>query len=119
LGNFLPKVYRSVRGPVKVSYIYALTCHLHGNSRTVTGLRSDTLPRAKLQIQNATPLQTTMQLLNWLSGLLLAVAVVAKDAPTELGIETTYTPADCSKKAQKGDSITVHYVGTWTQDRHV
>ena len=52
-----------------------------------------------------------MQLLNWLPSLLfIAMAVVAREPPTELQIETTYLPADCSVKAEKGDSIQVHYV---------
>ncbi|KAI0277412.1 hypothetical protein BGY98DRAFT_886684, partial [Russula aff. rugulosa BPL654] len=32
--------------------------------------------------------------------------------PKELEIKTTYTPSDCSVKAQKGDPIKVHYTGT-------
>ncbi|KAJ7052510.1 hypothetical protein C8F01DRAFT_1170224 [Mycena amicta] len=47
----------------------------------------------------------------WLWTLLAAVAVLA-DAPTELGIETTFRPDDCTIKAAKGDKIEVHYTGT-------
>ena len=56
---------------------------------------------------------TVMQLLNWLrvpSLLFVAMAVVAQEPPTELQIETTYLPDDCTQKAAKGDSIEVHYV---------
>jgi len=31
--------------------------------------------------------------------------------PKELEIKTTYTPSDCTVKAQKGDPIKVHYTG--------
>ena len=48
----------------------------------------------------------------WLSGLLFAAIVFAAEPPTELKIETTYLPKACEPKAQKGDSIQVHYVGT-------
>ncbi|KAF9467434.1 hypothetical protein BDZ94DRAFT_1233204 [Collybia nuda] len=57
-----------------------------------------------------------MQLFNWLSCLLFAVAALAKEAPKELGIETTFAPADCTQTAQKGDSIQVHYTGTLFED---
>jgi len=53
---------------------------------------------------------TVMQFLKWLPSLLFATAVVAKEPPTELQIETTYMPDDCTVKAAKGDSIQVHYV---------
>ncbi|KAI0313924.1 hypothetical protein OF83DRAFT_1139261 [Amylostereum chailletii] len=54
-----------------------------------------------------------MQLLNWLSCLLLGVLVsAAAEPPKQLHIDTTYTPEDCSVKAQKGDQIKVHYTGT-------
>jgi len=58
------------------------------------------------------PYSPKMQLLNWLSIAILALAVSAYDAPTELIIDSTYTPADCSVKAKKGDQIKVHYTGT-------
>ena len=50
--------------------------------------------------------------LSWLSVLVLAWVVAAKDSSevTELKIDTTYTPEDCTVTAQKGDSIKVHYV---------
>lgn len=53
-----------------------------------------------------------MHFFNWVSGFLLAaaVAVAAKEAPTELIIETTFTPDECPQKAEKGDKIEVHYV---------
>ena len=35
---------------------------------------------------------------------------VAYEAPTELGIETTYMPQVCTSKAGTGDAIKVHYV---------
>lgn len=54
-----------------------------------------------------------MQLFNWLSCLLFAVVVVAKEAPTELEIKTTYLPEDCKIRAKNGDSIQVHYVCTY------
>ncbi|KAJ7116055.1 hypothetical protein C8R44DRAFT_628833 [Mycena epipterygia] len=53
-----------------------------------------------------------MRVATWLSSLLFAVVVLAADAPTELQIETTHLPEDCPAKAQKGDSIQVHYTGT-------
>ncbi|KAJ7594507.1 hypothetical protein C8J56DRAFT_885083 [Mycena floridula] len=54
-----------------------------------------------------------MQILNWLSVVLLAaVAVAETEAPTELKIETTFLPDVCTTKAQNGDSIKVHYTGT-------
>ncbi|KAF8893531.1 hypothetical protein BD779DRAFT_1055916 [Infundibulicybe gibba] len=53
-----------------------------------------------------------MQLFSLLWCLLFAVGALAADPPTELGIETTYLPKDCPAKAQKGDSIKVHYIGT-------
>jgi len=55
-----------------------------------------------------------MRLTAWISGLLLvAVTVVSaeREPPQELIIDTTYLPAHCPAKAQKGDSIQVHYVG--------
>ena len=51
-----------------------------------------------------------MQLFNWLSTLAFGLLVSAAEPPTELKIDTTYVPADCSTKAQKGDAIKVHYV---------
>ncbi|KAF7327611.1 hypothetical protein MKEN_00340300 [Mycena kentingensis (nom. inval.)] len=46
------------------------------------------------------------------TSLFAAVAVLAAEPPTELGIETTYLPDDCTVKAAKGDKIDVHYTGT-------
>lgn len=48
--------------------------------------------------------------------LLFALAAVAEtpEAPKELQIESTYTPADCSNKAQNGDVLQVHYVSNGT-----
>lgn len=51
-----------------------------------------------------------MRLLVVLSSLLAATLALAKEAPTELVIDTTFTPEDCKVKAQTGDSIQVHYV---------
>ncbi|TFK44121.1 hypothetical protein BDQ12DRAFT_569597, partial [Crucibulum laeve] len=42
---------------------------------------------------------------------LAALALAADEQPKELKIDTTYLPADCPVKAQKGDSIQVHYTG--------
>ncbi|KAJ7510083.1 hypothetical protein B0H11DRAFT_1957538 [Mycena galericulata] len=54
-----------------------------------------------------------MRVAGFFSSLLLAaVAVIAADPPTKLEIDTTYLPEDCPAKAQKGDSIKVHYTGT-------
>ena len=58
---------------------------------------------------------TNMRLLVALSSLRAATLALAKEAPTELIIDTTFTPEDCSVKAQTGDSIQVHYVGTVSQ----
>ena len=54
-----------------------------------------------------------MHILSWLSYILVAATVVLADekAPVkELKIDTTYKPAECPTKAQKGDAIKVHYV---------
>ena len=51
-----------------------------------------------------------MRILGCLSVLILALAVVAEDAPTELKIDTTYVPDDCKVKSQNGDKLQVHYV---------
>jgi hypothetical protein len=55
-----------------------------------------------------------MQLLQWLPvfvfGLLASAEQQQQSTPKELEIKTTYTPSDCSVKAQKGDPIKVHYV---------
>ncbi|KAJ7293798.1 hypothetical protein C8J57DRAFT_1042393 [Mycena rebaudengoi] len=48
----------------------------------------------------------------WFSCLVSAMAVLAADPPTELLIETTFLPEDCTSTAQKGDSLSVHYTGT-------
>ncbi|TFK18298.1 hypothetical protein FA15DRAFT_628037 [Coprinopsis marcescibilis] len=53
-----------------------------------------------------------MQLLGWLTALVLAGAVVAKEPPTELVIDTTFVPQDCTVKAKTGDNLEVHYTGT-------
>ncbi|KAI0692012.1 hypothetical protein C8T65DRAFT_670138 [Cerioporus squamosus] len=52
-----------------------------------------------------------MRILSCLSVLLLALAVVAEDAPTELKIDRTFVPDDCKLTAQKGDRLSVHYTG--------
>lgn len=51
-----------------------------------------------------------MRVLSCLSVLLLALAVVAGDAPTELKIDRTYIPEDCKVTSQKGDRLHMHYV---------
>jgi len=57
-----------------------------------------------------------MQLSRWLSvlafGLLVSAEQQPESPPKELDIKTTYTPSDCTVKAQKGDPIKVHYTGT-------
>ncbi|KAI0074393.1 hypothetical protein K474DRAFT_1601565 [Panus rudis PR-1116 ss-1] len=53
-----------------------------------------------------------MYLLGLFSALLFALAVVAKDPPTELQIDVTFKPEDCSVTAKPGDQIKVHYTGT-------
>ncbi|KXN80784.1 hypothetical protein AN958_07350 [Leucoagaricus sp. SymC.cos] len=54
-----------------------------------------------------------MQLLNWLPLLIsISLPVLAKEAPKELVIETTYKPDDCTVFAKIGDSVRVHYVRT-------
>ncbi|KAI0266749.1 hypothetical protein BC834DRAFT_111375 [Gloeopeniophorella convolvens] len=53
-----------------------------------------------------------MQLLSWLSALVMAMLVSAQQAPEKLEIKTTHEPANCKVKAQKGDPIKVHYTGT-------
>ncbi|KAI0298509.1 hypothetical protein BC826DRAFT_997758 [Russula brevipes] len=53
-----------------------------------------------------------MQLLRWLSVLVLGLLVSAEQAPPkELEIKTTYEPSYCKPKAKKGDAIKVHYTG--------
>jgi FK506-binding protein 2 len=53
-----------------------------------------------------------MQLLRWVSVFAFGLLVSAEQQspPNELVIKTTYTPSDCTVKAQKGDPIKVHYV---------
>ncbi|KIK98471.1 hypothetical protein PAXRUDRAFT_31152 [Paxillus rubicundulus Ve08.2h10] len=48
----------------------------------------------------------------WSSLLVLAACALAVEPPTELQIETTFMPEDCPVKAEKGDTISVHYTGT-------
>jgi hypothetical protein len=45
--------------------------------------------------------------------LLVAGLAVATDVD-ELKIETTYAPTECTLKAQKGDTLKVHYVSSKT-----
>lgn len=42
--------------------------------------------------------------------LVLALAVVAEDAPTELKIDRTSIPENCKVTSQKGDRLHMHYV---------
>ncbi|KAF5380256.1 hypothetical protein D9757_008191 [Collybiopsis confluens] len=60
----------------------------------------------------------TMRIHTWVLSLLSVAAIpalaqdAAYEAPTELVIETTHMPDQCTTKAAKGDSIKVHYTGT-------
>ena len=56
-----------------------------------------------------------MKLLSVVSALLFGVAAVvaAEESPTELKIDTTFMPEDCTEKATTNDKIKVHYV-RWT-----
>ena len=52
-----------------------------------------------------------MRLISWFSCALLGVAsVLAYEAPTELKIDTTYSPSECATRASTGHHIEVHYV---------
>jgi hypothetical protein len=52
-----------------------------------------------------------MQPLQWFSVIVFGLLVSAQQSPPkELEIKTTYTPSDCTVKAQNGDAIMVHYV---------
>ncbi|KZV70690.1 hypothetical protein PENSPDRAFT_752356 [Peniophora sp. CONT] len=54
-----------------------------------------------------------MKLFSVVSALLFgAVAFAASEPPTELEINSTFTPEDCSEKATTNDKIKVHYTGT-------
>ncbi len=44
--------------------------------------------------------------------LLLAAGLVIATDVDELKIETMYAPSECALKAQKGDSLKVHYVSS-------
>ncbi|KAF9050430.1 hypothetical protein BJ165DRAFT_1458147 [Panaeolus papilionaceus] len=59
-----------------------------------------------------------MKAFTWISCALLAAVSVAaeKVAPTELQIETTFKPEDCTQTAKTGDKIQVHYTGTLFED---
>ncbi|KAI0916426.1 hypothetical protein AcW1_008844 [Taiwanofungus camphoratus] len=50
---------------------------------------------------------------SYLFAFFLAVIVNAEapEPPSELGIQTTYVPEDCSVKARTGDALKVHYTG--------
>ena len=52
-----------------------------------------------------------MLFFSWIFCLSLVLAVLAKEAPKDLVIDTTFLPKDCTVKAKKGDKISVHYVG--------
>ncbi|KAH9961242.1 hypothetical protein BC827DRAFT_1203440 [Russula dissimulans] len=53
-----------------------------------------------------------MQPLQWFSVIVFGLLVSAQQSPPkELEIKTTYTPSDCTVKAQNGDAIMVHYTG--------
>ncbi len=52
-----------------------------------------------------------MQFFSVFACLALAIAALAaKEPPTELQIDTTFLPEDCSVKAKTGDKVQVHYV---------
>ncbi|KAF4583380.1 Peptidyl-prolyl cis-trans isomerase fpr2 [Pleurotus pulmonarius] len=54
-----------------------------------------------------------MQFFSVFACLALAIAALAaKEPPTELQIDTTFLPEDCSVKAKTGDKVQVHYTGT-------
>lgn len=54
-----------------------------------------------------------MLVFKWFSVLALAAVAYAEvEQPTELVIDTTYLPEDCPIKSQKGDQLSVHYVGS-------
>ena len=53
-----------------------------------------------------------MQLFSLFSLFAFALVALAKKPPTELQIDTTYKPDDCTVTAKTGDSIKVHYVST-------
>ncbi|PAV18598.1 fk506 binding 2 [Pyrrhoderma noxium] len=53
----------------------------------------------------------------WLPIFIVQLLLVsAREAPTELEIETTFKPDDCSQQANAGDTIKVHYTGTRFSD---
>ncbi|EJD03037.1 uncharacterized protein FOMMEDRAFT_123200 [Fomitiporia mediterranea MF3/22] len=54
-----------------------------------------------------------MKLLSALSFLAFPLLLVlAAEAPTELEINTTFSPDECTLKAESGDYVKVHYTGT-------
>ncbi|KAI0687899.1 hypothetical protein BC835DRAFT_1375112 [Cytidiella melzeri] len=52
-----------------------------------------------------------MHFLSFFSLFVFALVVSANEPPTELQIDTTYKPSDCSVTAKTGDTIKVHYTG--------
>ena len=53
-----------------------------------------------------------MQFFGLFSVLAFALVALAKEPPTELQIDVTHKPDDCTVTAKTGDSIKVHYVST-------
>ncbi|KAF9494962.1 hypothetical protein BDN71DRAFT_1448081 [Pleurotus eryngii] len=54
-----------------------------------------------------------MQFFSVFACLALAIAALAaKEPPTELQIDVTFKPDDCSVTAKTGDKVQVHYTGT-------
>lgn len=47
----------------------------------------------------------------WFSLFLLAVCALAEERPSELRIDSTHRPNDCTELARPQDTVEVHYVG--------
>lgn len=51
-----------------------------------------------------------MQWYSWLSLLVLPALILAEEPPEGIEIKTTFSPETCTLKAEKGDTVTTHYV---------
>lgn len=51
-----------------------------------------------------------MRWFNWLALLVFPALLVSAEDPSELKIETTFSPEECTLQAESGDFIKVHYV---------